>query len=76
MASSSGIANVLSLEDNVSFTMVTSIQYTDRQSNRCQNSHSVVSDCSQIVHKSFRDWSLITGRGLQNGRGVHVKFYP
>ena len=26
---------------------------------------------------SFKDWSLITGRGwLQNGRGVHVKFYP
>ena len=25
----------------------------------------------------IRDWSLITGRGLQNGRGGgHVKFYP
>ena len=26
----------------------------------------------------LRDWSLITGRGLQNGRGGggHVKFYP
>ena len=24
----------------------------------------------------FRDWSLITGRGLQNGRAEHVKFYP
>ena len=26
---------------------------------------------------TFRDWSLITGRGgLQNGRGGHVKFKP
>ena len=25
---------------------------------------------------SLRDRSLITGRGIQNGRGVQVKFYP
>ena len=33
-----------------------------------------VSTCYTLWH--FGDWSLITGRGLQNHSGGQVKFYP
>ena len=29
-----------------------------------------------VVHWLLKDQSLIMGRGLQNGRGGHVKIYP
>ena len=47
------------------------------RTNNYSKSDSGKGSVSQIFHIGLRDWSLITGRrGLQNGRGGHVKFYP